>query len=63
MGKKSGCYHLGARFKRLGILREPETGSTYYLLVCQECGSTVSTRTLRARKELRKTYQLNLSLL
>jgi len=57
------CYHLGSRFKRLGVLRDTETRETYYLLVCQTCGSTVSTRTLRARKELRSAFLLNLSLL
>ena len=66
MGEANGrteCDHLGCRFKRLGVLREPGREEKYYLLVCQNCSSTVSTRTLRARKELRSAYLLNLSMM
>lgn len=65
VSRKSGCGHRGCRFKRLGILQGTgtETEGKHFLMVCQCCGSTVSTRTLRAQKELRDALTLNLALL
>ena len=60
--RTSRCRHLGSRLKRLGILNEPKTHQKYFLLVCQSCGSTISTRTLRAQKELHEAHRLNLAL-
>lgn len=60
--RKSHCHHLGSHFKRLGILHDPETNQRYFLLVCQSCNSTITTKTLRAQEELREAQQLNLVL-
>ena len=57
---KPFCHHIDCRFKRLGILHDPDTNGKYYLLICQSCGSTITTRTLRAQKELRKAQKLGL---
>jgi hypothetical protein len=59
--KGCDCGHDGRGFKRLGVLVEGQT--KYYLLVCEGCGTTTSTRTLRARKELRRTYLASLTLI
>jgi len=57
------CDHVGCRLRRLGILMGSPAGTRHYLLVCERCGSTVSTETLRARKSLHKTFTASLSLL
>jgi len=63
VSRKSRCNHVGSRFKRLGILQDPDSQNRYYLLVCQSCGSTVSTDSLRAQKKVRQSHRMSLSLL
>jgi len=41
------CRHDRAPLRRLGIIRHERTGRRVYVLLCTECGFTVTTDTLR----------------
>lgn len=58
-GSVRHCHHFG-RFNRLGVQHDPRSGEKLYLLVCRDCGSTVSTRTLRVRRKHRDAIRLSL---
>jgi hypothetical protein len=48
-----GCRHNRAPLIRLGKIRHERTGQSVYVLLCSECGFTVTTdqlRRLRANK-------------
>ena len=42
-----GCSHDRAPLKRLGKIRHERTGRAVYVLLCTECGFTVTTDQLR----------------
>jgi hypothetical protein len=42
-----GCRHDRAPLKRLGKIRHERTGTCVYVLLCTECGFTVTTEQLR----------------
>jgi len=42
-----GCRHDRAPLKRLGKIRHERTGRCVYVLLCTECGFTVTTDQLR----------------
>ena len=41
------CRHDRAPLRRLGIIRHARTGRRVYVLLCTECGFTVTTEELR----------------
>ncbi|MEA3367292.1 MAG: hypothetical protein U9R68_04160 [Planctomycetota bacterium] len=41
------CRHDRAPLRRLGIIRHKRTGRCVYVLLCTECGFTVTTEQLR----------------
>ena len=43
-----GCRHL--RFTRVGIQRAPMPPYCLYLLTCRDCGTTLTTLTIRDRR-------------
>lgn len=44
-----GCRHL--RFTRVGIQRAPLPPYCLYLLTCRDCGTTLTTMTIRNRRD------------
>jgi len=46
------CTHIGAKLKRVGIQHTLDTNCSIYLVQCADCGSTISTETLRRNKKL-----------
>jgi hypothetical protein len=47
------CRHR--RFLRVGIQRAPLPPYRLYLLTCRDCGTTLTTQTVRARRDRGKT--------
>jgi len=43
------CRHR--RFKRVGIQRAPLPPYRLYLMTCRDCGTTLTTQTIRGRRE------------
>jgi len=50
-GPADGCRHDHAPLKRLGKIRHERTGKRVYVLLCTECGFTVTTDQLRRLSE------------
>ena len=50
-GRVDGCRHDRAPLKRLGKIRHERTGKCVYVLLCTECGFTVTTEELRRLRE------------
>lgn len=48
-GNPSGCRH--PTFRRVGIQRAPVPPYRLYLLTCGNCGTTLTTQTIRGRRE------------
>lgn len=48
-GDPAGCRHR--RFQRVGIQRAPLPPYRLYLLTCRDCGTTLTTQTVRSRRE------------
>jgi len=46
-----GCRHDRAPLKRLGKIRHERSGESVYVLLCTECGFTVTTDHLRRQRE------------
>jgi hypothetical protein len=46
-----GCRHDRAPLKRLGKIRHERTGKSVYVLLCTECGFTVTTDQLRQQRD------------
>ena len=46
-----GCRHHRAPLKRLGKIRHERTGRCVYVLLCTECGFTVTTDQLRRLRQ------------
>jgi hypothetical protein len=47
------CHHDRAPLKRLGKIRHERTGESVYVLLCTECGFTVTTEQLRRKQDER----------
>ena len=47
---REGCHHNRAPLKRLGKVRHQRSGRAVYVLLCTECGFTVTTDELRRLK-------------
>jgi hypothetical protein len=47
------CHHDRAPLKRLGKIRHERTGESVYVLLCTECGFTVTTEQLRRNQDER----------
>jgi hypothetical protein len=45
----AGCRHRG--FTRVGIQRAPLPPYRLYLLTCRDCGTTLTTQTIRNRRD------------
>lgn len=45
-----GCRHNRAPLRRLGKITHERTGKGVYVLLCTECGFTVTTEQLRRRR-------------
>jgi hypothetical protein len=45
------CRHERAPLRRLGKIRHERTGQNVYVLLCTECGFTVTTDQLRRQRE------------
>ena len=50
-GPVDGCRHDRAPLKRLGKIRHDRSGKRVYVLLCTECGFTVTTEELRRLRE------------
>ena len=48
-GNPSECHHRA--FLRVGIQRAPVPPYRLYLLTCRDCGTTLTTQTIRGRRE------------
>jgi hypothetical protein len=46
-----GCRHERVPLKRLGKICHERTGENVYVLLCTECGFTVTTEQLRRRRD------------
>jgi len=52
-GVVEGCRHDRAPLKRLGKIVHERTGQCVYVLLCTECGFTVTTDGLRRQRAVR----------
>ena len=50
-GPVDGCRHDRAPLKRLGKIRHNRSGKRGFVLLCTECGFTVTTEELRRLRE------------
>ncbi len=48
---REGCRHDRAPLKRLGKVRHERAGRSVYVLLCTECGFTVTTDQLRRLRQ------------
>jgi len=51
---REGCRHNRAPLKRLGKIHHGRTGRCVYVLLCTECGFTVTTEQLRRMRQAAK---------
>jgi len=49
-GEPDNCRHDRAPLRRLGIITHERTGRRVYVLLCTECGFTVTTEMLRRQR-------------
>ena len=49
-----GCRHDRAPLRRLGIITHQPTGNRVFVLLCTECGFTVTTDELRRLRSVRR---------